>query len=74
MSLEFLNFGIYNLFVWSAFFFTFVCCFNLLLLSKRELKNQEKIYFNEFKEERNITSAKVKKLKEKEVLFGNLTF
>ena len=74
MSLEFLNFGIYNQFVWSAFLFTFLCCFNLLLLSKKELKNQEKIYLKEFKEVKNIKSAKVEELKEKEVLLGNLTF
>ena len=50
MSLDFLILGGYGVFVWSAFIFTFVSCFSLYIKTRKELKNQEKIFLTEFKE------------------------
>jgi len=42
--------GDYGHFVWSAFIFTFISCLILYLMTKKELKKQEKFFFNEYKE------------------------
>ena len=51
----------YDLFVWSAFAITFVSCFVLFINTKKELKKQEKLYLNVFKEptaELKVTRSK----------------
>ena len=50
MFIELLTMGGYGQFVWSAFIFSFVSCFCLYLKTRFELKQQEKIYLMEFKE------------------------
>ena len=71
MSLQLLMLGGYGPFVWSAFVFTFVCCFYLYLKTKKELKKQEKIFLREFKQ---IETEKIKTVKEKEALSGSPIF
>ena len=44
MNLEFLILGGYGQFVWPAFIFTFVSCFALYIKTKKEFKNQEKMF------------------------------
>jgi len=48
MSFDFLFFGEYTFFVWIAYLFTFLCCFNLYFTSKKAFEKYEKIYQNEF--------------------------
>ena len=50
MMTNLINMGGYGIFVWSAFIFTFVCCLSLYIKTKKELKNQEKIFLSKFKE------------------------
>ncbi len=73
MSLEFLILGGYGQFVWPAFIFTFASCSYLYFQTRAELKKQEKIFFNKFKQPHTI-EIKIAKRKEtiKEVLPGNL--
>ena len=71
MSLQLLMLGGYGPFVWSAFVFTFVCCFYLYLKTKKELKKQEKRFLREFKQ---IETEKIKTVKEKEALSGSSIF
>ena len=75
MNVEFLILGGYGQFVWSAFIFTFACCFYLYLKTKKELKKQEKMFLIEFKKipVMKIEVAKQKELS-KEVLPGHPTY
>ena len=75
MNIEFLVLGGYGQFVWSAFIFTFVTCFLLYLKTKKELKKQEKLFLNEFKQSQTIKIV-VNSQKEntKKVLSGNSVF
>jgi len=50
MDSNLFNLGGYGQFVWSAFTFTFISCFSLYLITKKELKKQEKIFFSEYKQ------------------------
>ena len=50
MSLSFFIFDAYNLFIWPAFIFTFICFFYLYLKTKNELQKQEKAFLNELKQ------------------------
>ena len=63
----------YGQFVWPAFIFTFVSCFFLYLKTKKELKKQQKIFLNKFKQPQTIKieSTKRKEAK-KEALSGSL--
>ena len=54
MELNFLILNGYGQFVWPAFVFTFVSCFVLYLKTKKDLKKQEKVFFNEFGQLRNV--------------------
>tara|TARA_B110000263_G_C15242963_1_gene480297 strand:+ start:213 stop:437 length:225 start_codon:yes stop_codon:yes gene_type:complete len=54
MDLNFLLLGGYGAFVWPAFTFTFLVCFYLYKKTKQELKEQEKVFMNEFKQPRYI--------------------
>ena len=71
MSLEFLILGGYGQFVWSAFIFTFACCFALYVKTKKEFQKQEKMFLKEFKK-RQI--EKIKTTKKTEVLSGSPIF
>ena len=71
MNLEFLILGGYGQFVWSAFIFTFACCFALYIRTKKEFHKQEKMFLKEFKKrqiEKIITTKKT------EVLSGSPIF
>ena len=74
MNIEFLVLGGYGVFVWPAFVFTFVSCFLLYLITKKEFKRQEKMFLIEFKQI-HITKIEVDKQKKlsKEVLSSSLT-
>ena len=63
MNTELLILGGYGQFVWSAFIFTFVCCFVLYLNTKKELINLEAIFLSEYKHPK-LTNIKVAKQKE----------
>ena len=67
MSLELIFLGGYGQFVWPAFIFSFTICLILYLKTKRELKKQEKIFFNKYKQLQTIrikTSERKKTVKE----------
>ena len=73
MNLELLILGGYGQFVWPAFIFSFVSCLYLYLKTKKELKKQEKIFLDEFKQFRGIiVEALPKKENTKKALSGNL--
>ena len=68
MNTELFILGGYGQFVWSAFIFTFVCCFVLYLNTKKELKKQEAIFLIEYK---HAPAEKIKVTKQKEILSGS---
>ena len=63
MSLEFLILGGYGLFVWAAYIFTFIFFFTLYAKTNKELKDQEKMFVSEFRQQ---PVTKVVNLKNKE--------
>jgi len=71
MNLELLILGGYGQFVWPAFIFTFVSCFSLYVKTKKEFQKQEKIFLKEFKQ---MQTAKIETVKEKEALSGSPIF
>ena len=75
MALEFIMLNGYGQFVWPAFIFTFVCCFYLYLITKKEFIKQEKKFLTEFKQEQTlkINSAREKNTI-KEVLSSNANY
>ena len=68
MDLNLIFFNGYGLFVWPAFAITFVSCFVLFINTKKELKKQEKLYLNVFKEPTAELKATRSKPIPKEVL------
>ena len=56
--------GGYGYFVWPSFVFTLATCFLYYMKTKKELKNQEKLFISEFKYS-NVT--KTNTFKEKKV-------
>lgn len=70
MELNFLILNGYGQFVWPAFVFTFVSCFVLYLKTKKDLKKQEKVFFNEFGQLQNVKIEITQETK-KEVLSGS---
>ena len=71
MNLEFFYQDGYGQFIWPAYTFTFVSCLILYLKTKKELKKQEKIFFNEYEELHAIgikTIERKKNIKTKEAL------
>ena len=50
MVLELLILGGYGQFVWPSFIFTFALCLILYVKTKKELRKQEKMFQNEYKE------------------------
>ena len=71
MNFELLILGGYGQFVWSAFIFTFACCFALYVKTKKEFQKQEKMFLREFNR-RQI--EKIKTTKKTEVPSGSPTF
>ena len=71
MNLELLILGGYGQFVWSAFIFTFACCFALYVKTKKEFKKQEKMFLKEFK---HMPTKKIETAKKKEALSGSPIF
>lgn len=54
--MDFVILGGYGLFVWPAFFFTFLCCLLLYFKTRGELAKQEKLYLTEYKQ---VPSVKI---------------
>ena len=50
MVLDLLILGGYGQFVWPSFVFTFVSCLILYVKTKKELRKQEKMFLDEYKE------------------------
>ena len=75
MNLSLFILGGYGQFVWPAFIFTFIICFYLYSKTKKELKKQEKLFLNEFKQSQTIKIV-VNSQKEntKKILSGNSVF
>ena len=72
MFVKFITLCEYGVFVWSAFFFTFVSCLYLFLITMNEFKKQEEIYIKEFKQFRTIEiEADERRRAEKKVWLGN---
>jgi len=71
MVLELLILGGYGQFVWPSFVFTFVSCLILYVKTKKELRKQEKMFLDEYKEA-HISRIKTVERKEitKEALSG----
>jgi len=67
MNLEIFALNGYGYFVWPAFIFTFLSCLFLYLQTKKELKEQERIFLNHFKlpEVTDIEVAKQKDFEKK---------
>tara|TARA_B100000029_G_C17011456_1_gene755061 strand:- start:380 stop:598 length:219 start_codon:yes stop_codon:yes gene_type:complete len=65
MNISFLVLGGYGLYVWPAFIITLGICLYFYLITRAELKLQEKNYLIEFK---HFENKKVKAFKEKESL------
>ena len=75
MNLDLFILGGYGQFVWPAFVFTFVICFYLYLKTKKELKKQEKLFLNEFKQPQTIKIiVNSQKENTKKVLSGDSVF
>ena len=75
MDVDLLFLDGYGQFVWPAFIFTFVSCFFLYVKTKKELKEQEKIFLIEFKQI-PVVKTEIAKQKElsKEVLSGTSVY
>ena len=71
MFSEIIILGVYGLFVWPAFIFTFTICLVFYLNVRKEFKKNEKIYLSEFKQ---TYPVKIKTLKEKEGLSSRPIF
>ena len=73
MVIELLILGGYGQFVWPAFIFTFASCSYLYFKTRNELKKQEKMFLNNFKQ-LHIVENKVAKRQSnyKKALSGNL--
>ena len=64
MDLEFLILGGYGQFVWPAFIFTFASCLILYVKTKKELRKQEKMFLDEYKE---VHIPRIKTVEGKEI-------
>ena len=68
MVIKLLILGGYGQFVWSAYIFTCVSCLYLYFKTKAELKKQEKMFFNKFKQ---LHTVKIEAAKRKEAESGD---
>ena len=64
MVLELLILGGYGQFVWPSFVFTFVSCLILYVKTKKELRTQEKMFLDEYKE---VHISRIKTVEGKEI-------
>jgi len=72
MLINLMIFNGYDIFVWSAFIFTFSSCFYLFIKTKKEFNRYEKIFVTELSNSKNIKIAFDKKIEvKKEILSGN---
>ena len=65
MVIKLLILGGYGQFVWPAFIFTFVSCLYLYFKTRTELKKQEKMFLNKFKQ---LHTVKIEAAKRKEII------
>jgi heme exporter protein D len=65
MNFNLLILGEYSQFVWPAFIFAALSCFLLFLKTYKSFQEVEKIYLNEFKQEKSIV---IKTANTKEIL------
>ncbi len=65
MNIDFMTLGLDGLFIWPAFIFTFAALFILYSKTIKELKQQEKKFLSEIKQEKTI---KIRATKEKRAL------
>ena len=64
MVLELLILGGYGQFVWPSFIFTFAFCLILYVKTKKELRKQEKMFLNEYKQ---VQISRIKAVERKEI-------
>ena len=64
MVLELLILGGYGQFVWPSFVFTFASCLILYVKTKKELRKQEKMFLDEYKE---VHISRIKTVEGKEI-------
>ena len=65
MNLNIILMDGYGIYVWAAFFFTFVACFFLFLKTKKSLKKLEKDFKSEVEK---LSSEQVDNLKTRKIL------
>ena len=72
MLIKFISLGGYGFYVWPAFIFTFTFLVLFYLKTKKELREQENLFLNEFKQLKTIKIevAKSKEIKKK-ILSGS---
>ena len=73
MIQEIVNLNGYGQFVWPAFFFTILNCYLLYIQTINELKRQEKLFLNEFKQFKtnNIILDKTNKEVKRKIFIDN---
>ena len=59
MIQEIVNLNGYGQYVWPAFFFTILSCYLLYIQTIKELKRQEELFLNEFKQSKTNNSVLV---------------
>ena len=64
MVLELIILGGYGQFVWPSFIFTFASCLILYVKTKKELRKQEKMFLNEYKQ---VQISRIKAVERKEI-------
>ena len=64
MVLELIILGGYGQFVWPSFIFTFASCLILYVKTKKELRKQEKMFLNEYKQ---AQISRIKAVERKEI-------
>jgi len=64
MVLELIILGGYGQFVWPSFIFTFASCLILYVKTKKELRKQERMFLNEYKQ---AQISRIKAVERKEI-------
>tara|TARA_B100001123_G_C14421267_1_gene674788 strand:- start:120 stop:344 length:225 start_codon:yes stop_codon:yes gene_type:complete len=71
MNLEIFILNGYGQYVWPAFLFSFLLCTYLYFKTKKELKEQEKIFLREFNQFQTVKIERVKTRKVSKEAFSN---
>ena len=71
MNLEKFILNGYGQYVWPAFLFSFLLCTYLYFKTKKELKEQEKIFLREFNQFQTVKIERVKTRKVSKEAFSN---